>query len=156
MSNIDGPVIAECATWLSIVSKLFNTRMSVLLAPHHLTPGQFSILHHITRQQSKVSLSISAIAAAVEVEQPAVTKTITKFRNLGLVEIVPHPTDKRSKIVMATPRAGALLGTIYQDIGPDLAAVFGSLEGSDITAFTKALRTLGIWLDNNRLDPRTR
>lgn len=151
MSDLTGPLIAECSTWLSIVSKLFNTRMGVLLAPHGLTPAQFSILHHVTRQRLDGGHSISQIAAAVEVEQPAVTKTMTKFQNMGLVQITSHPSDKRSKLVQATPKAGKLLGDIYQDIGPDLFGVFNSLNGSDIAGFAAQLKTLGQWLDKNRL-----
>jgi len=151
MSALTGPLIAECSTWLSIVSKLFNTRMGVLLVPHDLTPSQFSILHHVTRQRLEGGQSISQIAAAVEVEQPAVTKTIAKFQNLGLVEIKAHPTDKRSKLVRATSEAHRLLGTIYQDMGPDLFSVFNSLDGTDIEGFAAQLQTLGKWLDKNRL-----
>ncbi|MDA9208137.1 MarR family winged helix-turn-helix transcriptional regulator [Octadecabacter sp.] len=151
MSQLDGPLIAECSTWLSIVSKQFNTRMGVLLAPHGLTPAQFSILHHVVRPRLEGDHSVSSIAAAVEVEQPAVTKTIAKFQNLGLVAIEPHPKDKRAKVVRATPQAGTLLGKIYADIGPDLGAVFGSLGGSDIAEFARQLKVLGSWLDKNRL-----
>lgn len=150
-SNLTGTIIADCATWLSIVSKLFNTRMTTLLAPHGLTPGQFSILHHVTRQRIEGGHSISQIASAVEVEQPTVTKTMTKFENLGLVKIEAHPSDKRSKLVRATPQADKLIGTIYQDIGPDLFKVFDSLGGSDIASFAAQLKTLGQWLDKNRL-----
>lgn len=151
MTALTGPLIAECSTWLSIVSKLFNTRMSVLLAPHQLTPSQFSILHHVTHQRLEGGHTISQIAAAVEVEQPAVTKTITKFQNMGLVEIEANSSDKRSKLVRATSKADRLLGTIYQEIGPDLFKVFDSLNGSDIATFAAQLKTLGQWLDKNRL-----
>lgn len=151
MTALTGPLIAECSTWLSIVSKLFSTRMGVLLAPHDLTPSQFSILHHVTRQRIAGGHSISQIAAAVEVEQPAVTKTLAKFQGRGLVKIEPHPSDNRSKLVTATPQADRLLGTIYQDMGPDLFNVFGSLKDTDIEAFAGNLRTLGQWLDKNRL-----
>jgi len=151
VTALTGPLIAECSTWLSIVSKLFNTRMSVLLAPHQLTPSQFSILHHVTRQRLEGGHTISQIAAAVEVEQPAVTKTITKFQNMGLVEIEANSSDKRSKLVRATSKADRLLGTIYQEIGPDLFKVFDSLNGSDIATFAAQLKTLGQWLDKNRL-----
>ena len=151
MSELSGPLIAECSTWLSIVSKLFNTRMGVLLAPHGLTPAQFSILHHLTRQRLDGNHSISSIAAAVEVEQPAVTKTLSKFQILGLVQIAAHPTDKRAKLVTAMPAAHKLLGVIYQDIGPDLFTVFNSLDATDIEAFAEQLKLLGKWLDKNRL-----
>lgn len=151
MTALTGALIAECSTWLSIVSKLFNTRMGVLLAPHQLTPSQFSILHHVTRQRLEGGQSISQIAAAVEVEQPAVTKTMNKFQNMGLVKFDAHPSDKRSKIVRATSEADRLLEMIYQDIGPDLFKVFDSLNGSDIETFAAQLKTLGKWLDENRL-----
>lgn len=151
MSTLTGSLIAECSTWLSILSKLFNTRMGVLLAPHELTPSQFSILHHVTRQRLEGGHSISQIAAAVEVEQPAVTKTMAKFEIMGLVKIEAHPSDKRSKLVSATSQADKLLGAIYQDMGPDLFNVFNSLNGSDIEAFAAQLKTLSQWLDKNRL-----
>lgn len=151
MSSLTGPLIAECSTWLSIASKLFNTRMGVLLAPHDLTHSQFSILHHITRQGRETGHSISQIAAAVEVEQPAVTKAVAKFQNMGLVDIEAHPSDKRSKIVTGTPQADKLLEVIYRDLGPDLFQVFGSLNGTEIEAFAQQLRILGQWLDKNRL-----
>lgn len=151
MTPLTGPMIAECATWLSIVSKLFDTRMGHLLAPHGLTPSQFSILHHITRQRIDGGHSISQIAAAVEVEQPAVTKAVTKFQNMGLVNIDAHPSDRRSKIVRAKPEADMLIGTIYKTMGPDLSNVFSSLNGSDIERFAAQLKTLGQWLDKNRL-----
>jgi len=147
----NGPLIAECSTWLSIVSKLFHTRMNALLDPHGLTPAQFSILHHITRQRSGEGQRISEIAAAVEVEQPAVTKTLAKFQNKNLVEITSSTKDKRAKLVTPRPEAGALLGVIYQDIGPDLAQVFQSLDPSDLETFAKLLKQLAKWLDQNRL-----
>jgi len=151
MSEIPGPVVAECATWLSIVSKLFGTRMAGLLAPHGLTPGQFSILHHIARPTIAGGNRISEIAAAVEVEQPAVTKTITKFRSMGLVQVTDSKTDKRVKLVNPTPKAGELLQEIYADIGPDLAQVFGALDMGAVKAFSTQLKQLGQWLDDNRL-----
>lgn len=152
MDKLTGPLVAECSTWLSIVSKLFGTRMSILLEPHGLTPGQFSILHHITRQRLEGGSRVSEIAAAVEVEQPAVTKTLAKFQNMGLIEITTSATDKRAKQVKATPQAGMLLGKIYQDIGPDLHQVFNVLDLSEIERFAQQLKTLGQWLDANRLN----
>lgn len=151
MSNVPPALIAECSTWISITSKLFNARIGVLLAPHKLTQSQFSILHHITRQNREDGCRISQIAAAVEVEQPAVTKAVAKFQNMGLVSIESHPSDKRSKIVRTTPSADTLLETIYRDMGPDMLDVFGSLSGTDVAEFAKQLKLLGQWLDQNRL-----
>jgi len=151
MTALTGPLVAECSTWLTIVTKLFGTRMQVLLEPHDLTQGQFSILHHIVRQPPGQGVRISDIAAAVEVEQPAVTKTIAKFQVMGFVETVASPKDKRAKLVIAKPEAGMLLGKIYQDIGPDLMQVFGAVDADGIVEFVAQLKQLGQWLDANRL-----
>lgn len=152
MSPLTGPQIAECSTWLTIVSKLFGTRMQILLERHDLTVGQFSILNHLMRHQGEgAGVRISDIAAAVEVEQPAVTKTVAKFQTMGLVEINSSPKDKRAKLVHVTPAAGPLLGKIYQDIGPDLMQAFSSLEPEGVGQLTQLLKQLGRWLDTNRL-----
>ena len=76
MSNLTGPPVSECATWLSDVSRLFGTRMTILPEPRGLTSGQSGILHHIVRRPSRRGSRISDIAAAVEVGRPAVTKTL--------------------------------------------------------------------------------
>ncbi len=154
MAQLTGPMIAECSTWLTIVSKLFGTRMQVLLEPHGLTSAQFSILHHVARQGQDAGTRISDIAAAVEVEQPAVTKTMAKFQNMGLVEITNSKTDKRAKMVSAKPAAGILLGEVYQDIGPDLYQVFDTIGTEDIEQFTQLLKQLGQWLDANRINAK--
>lgn len=148
-------MVADCATWLSIVSQLFGNRMATLLEPHGLTLGQFSILHHIVRQSPERACRVSDIAAAVEVGQPAVTKALAKFQTMGLVDVAASAKDKRSKFVTATPEAGKLLGEIYQDIGPDLARTFGALEADAAESFVRQLKRLGSWLDDNRLGSTT-
>ena len=151
MSKLTGPLVFECAMWLSIVSQLFGTRMTILLEPHGLTPGQFGILHHIVRQRSRGGSRISDIAAAVEVGQPAVTKTLAKFRNMDLVDFAESPTDRRSKIVTARDEAAALLDRIHRNIEPELFRTFGAIDADEIERFAKTLKTLGRWLDGNRL-----
>lgn len=150
MTKLNGPLIAECATWLSIVSQLYSSRMNTLLEPHGLTLGQFSILHHIARQRIGGRNRVSDIAAAVEVEQPAVTKALAKFQNMGLVEILASPSDKRAKIVTAKPKAAEFLESIHKDIGPDLFRTFSALDADGIEDFVAQLKLLGQWLDQNR------
>ena len=99
---------------------------------------------------------MSEIVAAVEVEQPAVTKTLAKFQNMGLIEMEASTTDKRAKLLKAKSEAGQLLGKIYQDIGPELFQVFNALETSEIEQFIQQLKTLGQSLDANRISsPRS-
>lgn len=150
MGNLTGPLVAECATWLSITCQLFGNRMEALLKPHGLTLGQFSILHHIIRKRIEGENRISDIAAAVEVKQPAVTKAIRKFAAMGLVEIRDDNSDRRAKAIIAKPEGAILLDNIYKSIGPDLFQVFGSIDDDQIAMFTQQLQNLGKWLDQDR------
>lgn len=147
MSKLTGPLVSERATWLSIVSQFFGTRMTILPEPHSLTLGQFGILHHIVRQRARGGSRISDIAAAVEVGQPAVTKALAKFRNMEPVDFADSPTDKRSKIVTARDETTALPDRIHKDIGQDLFRTFSAIDVDEIERFAKTLETLGGWLD---------
>ena len=153
MSKPTGQVIAENATWLSIVTQLFGTRMVTLLKPHGLTLGQFGILHHVTQVPVNKSQRVSDIAAAVEVGQPAVTKALHKFQTMGLVRLDDDLADRRATLVFTLPEATALLGRIQQSIYPDLSDVFASLAAEDAQELARLLKALGQWLDQNRLKP---
>ncbi len=150
MPKLDPRLVGECATWLSIVSQLFSTRMSQLLKPYGMTLGQFSILHHIARQKLKGGARISDISMAVEVGQPAVTKAVGKFEIMGLVELVGSTEDKRSKFVVAKSASRELLDDIRMGIGPELSQIFSAIEESRIDAFVTDLKGLANWLDTNR------
>jgi len=150
MSNLTPPLVGETATWLSIVSQLFTTRMASLLEPHGLTPAQFNLLNHITRPDLRTGTRISDIAAAVEVGQPAVTKAMAKFDNMGLIDLIEDKNDKRVRIVKARPDAQMLIGQIRQSIGPDLFTVFSAIDDTEIEGFVRNLKKLGVWLSDNR------
>ncbi len=148
---MDMKSIGECATWLSIVSQLFATRMEKLLEPSGLTLGQFSILHHIIKPQLTGKTRISDIAKAVEVGQPAVTKAVVKFEKMGLVELHADEKDLRVKHVLVTHKGRALLEEIRYDMGPDLIDVLGRYTSEQLAGFKFMLSDLGKWLDQNRL-----
>lgn len=148
---MDMRMIGECSTWLSITGQLFSARMGKLLEPHGLTLGQFSVLHHVVRQRIEGGERVSDIAAAVEIGQPAVTKTLAKFETLGLVRLTPDPRDQRARRVAATEKGAALLEEIRRAMGPDLAQVLGRYDPAELERFTRTLVDLGRWLDRNRL-----
>ncbi len=143
-------IIGEAATWLSIVSLLYTSRMDSLLAKHDLTFGQFSILHHIAQPELSGGTSISEIAKVVALKQPAVTKTIAKFESRGLVLIAANGKDNRAKKVTATVEGLGTLQLIRQSMGPDLARVFAHFSANQLEQFVYQLKELGKWLDQNR------
>ncbi|KAG1650057.1 DNA replication and repair protein RecF [Nymphon striatum] len=128
MKKLTPELMGECATWLAIVSQLYTTRMNTLLADHGMTLSQFSILHHLASPRMQGGSRISDIANAVEVGQPAVTKTIAKFQNMGLVELIDGTKDKRVRHVQPLPKAAETVSRIRQAMGPDLFSVFSAID----------------------------
>ena len=125
MKKLTPELMGECATWLAIVTQLYTARMNSLLAASGMTLAQFSILHHLANPRLAGGSRISDIASAVEVGQPAVTKTIAKFQIRGLVELADDPQDKRARLVRPLPKAGQVVSEIRFAMGPDLFSAFG-------------------------------
>lgn len=145
------PDVQTSARTLSILCQLFSSRMAALLEPHGLTPAQFGILNHIARPDLREGTRISDIAQAVEVRQPAVTKTIAKFEATGLVKLTPSTTDQRAKLIAITPTGAAHLVDIQKSIGPGLAGLFANFPEGELAQFNQTAGKLISWLDTNRL-----
>lgn len=142
--------VGEAATWLSVVSLLYGSRIESLLARHGLTFGQLSILHHIARPEIAGGSRISEIAASVALKQPAVTKAVAKFVEKGWLRMDVAEHDQRARRVTVTPRGLQALNDMHRDMSPDLARVFGHFKPEALEIFVSHLKQLGIWLDQNR------
>lgn len=143
-------LIIQLATALGITSQLYTTRMSQLLSQHDLTIAQFNLLNHLLRLSHKEH-TITELTAALEINQPGVTKIIKKMDQLGLVATTPSQTDSRKKLISITGAGAQTVQTIMQSIGPDILGWFESWESGELEDFTWHLQKLGKWLDENRL-----
>ena len=141
----------NCATWLGIVSQLYSTRMGQVLMRHEMTLGQFGILNNLARRAEAAPQRISDIAEAVEVNQPAVTKTIASFETLGFVDLTSDRKDRRAKLVKINADGIAHLSKIHQSIAPEMAGMFSGFLSYEVDQLTDGLKKLAIWLDENRL-----
>jgi DNA-binding MarR family transcriptional regulator len=70
------------------------------------------------RRLARRPMSMSELAAVLEIDPPNATVLVDDLEALGLVRRRPHPTDRRAKLVEATRkgkdlarRADAILGT---------------------------------------------
>ena len=103
---------------MGIASQLYVGFIERNLAPHGLSYGQFTILIHLTNRPSGYPARVSDVANAVEVNQPAVTKTVQKFENLGWVKVLRDGKDHRSKRIQLTPMGYTAAQKIQQSFGP--------------------------------------
>ena len=99
-----------------------------LLKPLGVAGGQVPILGAL---RDGASLSQSALARVVGIEQPTMAATLTRMERDGLIVRRPDPADGRSSLISPTPAALAKLPEIVAALGrgrEDLLAGFTAAE----------------------------
>lgn len=142
--------IIQLSTALGITTQLYSTRMKQLLGTHDLTIAQFNLLNHLLRSGTKEH-TISELTAALEINQPGVTKIIKKMNELGFVSVRSSSTDSRKRLVSIAREGAEMVQMVMVSMGPDVMAWFADWDDAEMTQFTNALQKLGRWLDANRL-----
>ena len=79
---------------------LDNERRREVSAAVGLPFGRVRALKRIAR----ASMTMGELATALGIDAPNVTQVVDELEDLGLVARRAHPTDRRVKIVTATPR----------------------------------------------------
>ena len=87
-------------------SLVFDKLSNQLLSPYDLTGSQFKILMMLYHTPEG-SLRQTDIEAKFSMTNPTVTGLVQKLEIKGLVRRVPHPGDRRSKVLVLTERAMA-------------------------------------------------
>ncbi len=90
------------------------------------------------------------IAAAVEVNQPGVTKIVKKFEGAGMVKVARDSADSRKRLVSITDKGRGDFIAIQQQIAPDVQTWFADWESSDASLFLAQLQRLAGALDGQR------
>jgi DNA-binding MarR family transcriptional regulator len=72
-----------------------------------LSFGKIRALRRISRRP----MPMSELASLLAVDPPNLTPVVDDLERAGLVERQPHPTDRRVKLVVATPEGTALAQT---------------------------------------------
>jgi DNA-binding MarR family transcriptional regulator len=79
------------------------------------------------RRLARRPMSMSELALALNIDKPNATTVVDDLETLGLVRRTPHPTDRRAKIVEATPEGAKLAARADEILGtpPDALAELG-------------------------------
>lgn len=97
----------------------FDKFSNQLLVPYDLTGSQFKILMVLYKSPAG-SVRQTDIEEKFAMTNPTVTGLVQKLEAKDLVKRIPHPEDKRSKVLVLTDRAMA--------IKEELLALADSLE----------------------------
>jgi DNA-binding MarR family transcriptional regulator len=149
--------IMELVTRFGIASQLYTGAIERRLAPHGLTFAQLSVLSHMARvgKGGAEALRVTQIAQAVEVNQPAVTKMLTKFEGAGWVAFQSSANDRRARAASITPAGLAHLAQVRQSLFPELGQFLATWAPEERERLIQDLQRLGSFLESQRgLDAR--
>ena len=90
----------------------YMARLTTMLVPHGLTPGNWSLLQFLHEHKSATS---SQLAAYWDVEKPTVSSNVKQMLALGLITIIPGE-DKREKKLALTENGSTLHEKLSQEI----------------------------------------
>ena len=96
-------------------SRGFTRLADVALRDHGFATGQMPVLGSL---KGGGALSQAELARIAQVEQPSMAQLLNRMERDGLVERVPDPSDKRSRLIaghVAAGRAGCI--KVRRDLG---------------------------------------
>lgn len=97
-------------------------RFDNALKPLGLNNGQFSLMMALNRPQPA---PMGPVAEVLAMDRTTLTAAVKVLERRGLVETLPHPDDRRSRLMRLTPEGTALLSQAL----PIWERVHGELDG---------------------------
>lgn len=124
-------------------SASFNRRL-----PEGLHVSHFSILNHLCRLgDGKTPLEL---ASAFQVSKSTMTHSLGVLIKRDFIDLKPHETDGRSKLVFLTPEGREFRDHAIQLLAPTILALSEKLDIEQITKVLPALEKVRKVLDENR------
>lgn len=135
--------------WVGIIHQLSTTRANRLLGDLPMPWPQFIVLSHLTKPSGQ-GRTVMQIAAALQQNQPAVSKTLAALVARGAIVMAANPADARSKIVRLTPDGRQLYRDAVGRLMPYVQQAFDGWSDQDIAQLFALLDRLKVWLDDHR------
>lgn len=148
-TNVDPSRIFTYFNEINIIAQLSSNRFERAL-PYGLTISQFSVLNWFVRVDK--AATPGRLASAFMVTRGAMTNTLKKLEQKGLVEIVPDESSGRQKIVTLSRQGAKVRNEAIVACGPLLIECLAVLSMSQIDRQLPTLQRLRKYLDANR-DP---
>ncbi len=101
----------------TLARKFYRVRllMTQLSSKMGIPQSEFCLMHVIAENNSPRGISVSQIAAALEVSPPAVSRTLKSLESRGLTEQQVNVLNRRSSIVKLTDSGKEFLNTAHEN-----------------------------------------
>jgi len=134
---VKDPAIFAVLNEIGIIEQLARNRFERAQADGLRLP-QFAVLNHLVRLGD--GRTPGAIARAFQVPKAAMTNTLQRLEERGLIRLEPDPADGRAKRVMLTEAGRARRAQAVEGAAADLAEVAAGVELAPLLPGLAALR----------------
>lgn len=143
----DGALMFAVLNEVGIIEQLARNRFEAAMADGLKLP-HFAVLNHMVRLGDGKSLK--SLASAFQLSKSAMTNTVQRLAERGLVEVRPDPEDGRGKRVFLTAAGRARREAAVATLGPQLAELVSTLGREEVAALLPRLARLRRLLDDLR------
>lgn len=130
------------------VARQFARALRDEISQHGVVPGQFAQLLAL---YEKDGITQQELCEIVQIEQPTMANTLKRMERDGLVERVPHASDRRKHLIVLTDKAKRLEGPLIDAANRVNAAATRGLERKDAGKLIATMRLLASNLDQRGL-----
>lgn len=122
----------------------------VIHATDHLSAGERGVLVELADQGPR---AVPDMARARPVSRQHIQTLVNSLLARALVELVPNPKHRRSKLVRLTPTGATLVETVKAREARVLAGVSTEIDIADLDRTAKTLARFGMLLAQADLEP---
>lgn len=123
-------LVRDCCLCLHVqrAARALGRRFDEALRPFGLTNGQFSLLMSLNRPKPA---GMGSVASLLAMDRTTLTAALKPLERRGLVKITADPEDRRSRLLILTPKGMRLLASatpIWESTHRELEALLGGDE----------------------------
>jgi len=136
------PSSAEATPTLKLMGHIhrsFHRMADPMLREHGFAIGHLPVLMTLKDGRPRSQAELARIA---QVEQPSMAQLLARMERDGLVERVPDPDDRRSRLVLLTPECRARLHesrSVMRALSEEALEVFNDSERAELARLVRRL-----------------
>jgi DNA-binding MarR family transcriptional regulator len=124
-----------------------------VFAPYGVSFGEYLVLAALRRAGPPYRMNPTKLFGAVILSSGAMTNRLDGLEEMGLVERLPDPTDRRGRLVALTDKGRELVDTAVVDHLENEERLLGALDGAEREQLAGLLRKLLLSEPFRELDP---
>jgi DNA-binding MarR family transcriptional regulator len=120
--------------------RVLRNHVIICLARYELTPTTWSLLGIVVTAQDGIRLK--EVASKLGVKAPLVTMMAHGLIERELITRIPHPIDKRAKLLVMTQKGKRFVKAVENELSTELSYLLRGLTEDDLDTYKRVLDTI--------------